>query len=199
VSDRDLDGIVNERRRKVIAEAKKKGKTPTAEHLERLAFAIFITNAGVEILDAKVIGTIYRVRWQIELTFKNWKSLLHLDILKGSRQERILSIVYGRLITIVLMTMVYGYITHYLDLCLRREVSTYKVIKWLKRMHRLVNAVCTNSFDDLFDSLLKETPQTISKQKRKRLTTRNLLALEIPYLTSFSSDLISHETIDIVA
>lgn len=32
---------------------------------------------------AEIVGTVYTVRWQIELIFKNWKSQLQINYLKG--------------------------------------------------------------------------------------------------------------------
>ena len=104
---------VNERRRKAKKNAKKKGRTPSEEYLKWLSFSFFITNVARKIWAPKIIGTIYRVRWEIELIFKNWKSLLKIQILKGTRSERIECILYGRLITIIIMTMLYSYVSWY--------------------------------------------------------------------------------------
>ena len=51
----------------------------------------------------EAIGTIYRLRWQMELTFKHWKSLFQIDVLKGTRPERIRCLIYGRLIVILVV------------------------------------------------------------------------------------------------
>jgi IS4 transposase len=81
--------VVNERRRKARAKAIKKGRALTQETLAWLEFAFFITTVPATLWPAAVIGTIYRLRWQVELTFKRWKSLLALHVLKGTRPERI--------------------------------------------------------------------------------------------------------------
>jgi len=48
----------------------------------------------------EAVGIAYRLRWQVELTFKHWKSLFQINILRGTRPERILCLIYGRLIVI---------------------------------------------------------------------------------------------------
>ena len=100
------DQVVQERRRKALEEARKKGRILTQEYLTWLAFGFYITNVTREMLSAKVVRIVYGLRWQVELMFKNWKSLLNLHILKGTRPERIKCILYGRLITITMLTMV---------------------------------------------------------------------------------------------
>lgn len=65
---------VSMRRRKAYRKAQKEGRTPTAEHLAWLAYTIFITNCDCELLSWKEVVVLYRLRWQIELLFKLWKS-----------------------------------------------------------------------------------------------------------------------------
>jgi hypothetical protein len=64
--------VVNQRRRKAIQTAKKKKRIPTQEKLKRLDFTFFLTNISIEILQADVVGTLYTVRWQLELIFKGF-------------------------------------------------------------------------------------------------------------------------------
>jgi hypothetical protein len=90
-----------------------------------------------DVWTAAVVGTVYRLRWQVELTFKHWKSLLHLHVLKGTRPERIKCLLYSRLITIVILNMISAYASWYAANCLRREISAHKLINWLKRKSRL--------------------------------------------------------------
>jgi hypothetical protein len=66
--------VVAQRRRKARRRAQKEGRTPTAEHLAWLAYTIFITNCEAERLTWKEVVVLYRLRWQIELLFKLWKS-----------------------------------------------------------------------------------------------------------------------------
>jgi IS4 transposase len=69
------------------------------------------------------VGTIYRLRWQVELTFRNWKSLLKINVLKGTRTERVQCIIYGRLITIIMLAMISSYASWYAEDYLQRELS----------------------------------------------------------------------------
>ena len=59
---------------------RKQGRTPTAAALELAGWLILITNAAAEKLPTAAIACLYRVRWQIELVFKQCKSVLRLDV-----------------------------------------------------------------------------------------------------------------------
>lgn len=126
----------------------------------------------------------YRLRWQVELTFKHWKSLFRIDLLKGTRPERIRCLLYGRLIVILIVQRL-------LALAARqaenegRELSFDKAIQWLLRQDRFLKAFVARQFDTLMRKLLGSL-RRLFKAKRKRRTTRQLIAQQIGYLDSFS-------------
>ena len=177
--------IINLRRRKAGEAAKKKGRTVSQDSLKWLDFGFFITNVPRNIWPADVVGTIYRMRWQIELIFKTWKSLLNIHILKGTRPERIKCLIYGRLIVITVMTMIYGYAFQYAKNTAEREISAFKLFAWLKRNGRLLKAVHKKSAKKLLNDLVKNISK-VCKQKRARKTSLQLVEEKIKYLESFS-------------
>ncbi|GBC61786.1 hypothetical protein DENIS_2748 [Desulfonema ishimotonii] len=179
--------IVGLRRGKARRTAAKKGRTPSRDYLKWLGFGFYITNVARDIWSAEVIGTVYRLRWQVELIFKSWKSLLNIHILKGTRSERVKCLIYGRLIAVTVMTMCYGYAFRYAAERFRREVSIYKLFNWLKRNRRLFEAVHTESSDTLFNDMEKNIHR-FCKQKRTRKTTLRLIEEQIGYLDSFSEN-----------
>lgn len=179
------DEVVNERCRKAQSSARKKGRQPTEDYLNWLRFGFYITNVPVEVWEPDVIGTIYRLRWQIELTFKHWKSLLNIHILKGTLPGRIRCFLYGRLIAITIITMLSGYASWYAYNYLKKEASFHKLINWLNRKERLAKALRTNGLETLFEELTRDIGKRLCKQKRKRKTTRQLIEEGIPYMESF--------------
>jgi IS4 transposase len=46
---------------------------------------------------------LYRLRWQVELAFKRWKSLCHFDRLPNHRDDTILSWLYAKFLLALLM------------------------------------------------------------------------------------------------
>ena len=182
------DEVVEQRRRSAYEVARKKGRTPTKEYLQWLQYGWYITNVSQAVWDAEVVGTVYCVRWQIELTFKHWKSLLQIHVLKGTRPERIKCLLYGRLITIVMLNMLSAYATWYAAHHFQREISIHKLINWMKRTCRLSTAIHTGNLDTLLSNLISDIPKMLCKQKRKRKTSRQLLDDEVYYLDHFLED-----------
>ncbi len=182
------DEVVRERRGKARSTAQKKGGQRSKDYLNWLRFGFFVTNVPSEIWEPEVVGTVYRLRWQIELTFKNWKSLLNIHVLRGTRRERIECFLYGRLTVVVVMTMISGFASWYACGYLKKEASFHKLTDWLKRKDRLAKAIRSGSSDELFDELIRDISGKLCKQKRKRKTSRQMLEGEgIPYMESFPS------------
>lgn len=182
------DVVVGERRRKARSTSQKKGGRLSKDYTNWLRFGFFVTDVPSEIWEPEVVGTVYRLRWQIELTFKNWKSLLNIHVLRGFRRERIECLLYGRLTAVVIVTMISGFASQYADRYLKKEASFHKLINWLKRKDRLAKAIRSGSSDELFDELMKDISGKLCKQKRRRKTSRQMLEGEgIPYMESFPS------------
>lgn len=188
IAYRAPEAVVNERIRKAEASARKKGRQLSEESRQWLRFSFFVTDVSREVWSAEVIGTIYRIRWQIELRFKSWKSLCQIDLLKGQRPERIQCLVYGRLITIVLMNLIYSFASWYSETRLKLETSFHKLIQWLKRRGRLSKAVLVSQFHQLLNDLIQDLPGMLCKKKRKRKTTLELIENLVPYERSFDNE-----------
>lgn len=90
-----------ERRRKAHEAARKNGTTCSQHSLDSLEWLFFITNAPVVFLTVEQVAEVYRVRWQIELVFKVWKSEMQLSSLGPWRIERVLAQFYARLLALL--------------------------------------------------------------------------------------------------
>lgn len=102
IAQRLPEPVAAARRRKAIANRRKKGATLCAAHLALLDWNIFITNVPATRLTALQVMAFYRLRWQIELIFKLWKSGMKLDHVGPCRTERVLCSLYAKLIGLVI-------------------------------------------------------------------------------------------------
>src|SRR5271157_6282984 len=59
---------------------------------------VLITNLPADQFTIEEICVLYRVRWQIELLFKRWKSLAGLGHSRGRRAYRVLCETYAKLL-----------------------------------------------------------------------------------------------------
>lgn len=174
--------VEQERREDYLKECKKKKRKPKKEYLKKLSFTIFITNVPVIVWSANVIGTIYRLRWQVELIFKSWKSDLKFDFLKGTNVHRIQCLIYARLTAILMMFTVYSCIDKVALELLEKEISIHKVMDWLKKNGRFFEIVLKGFYKELWKSLVEASSYILCKEKRKkRKTTRELVEQAVPF------------------
>ena len=169
------EAVVEQRRRSAWETARKKGRTPTQAYLNWLQYGWYITNVHPTVWAAEVVESVYRIRWQIELLFKQWKSLLHIHVLTGTRPERIKCLLYGRLITITMLMRFCSYASWYASAVVRREISLHKLIVWLKRKGRFAQAMHDGTVETLCSDLRRDMTTLLCKQKRKRKTSQQLL------------------------
>jgi hypothetical protein len=176
--------VYRKRQKAAIKAAKRKGRGISLSYLKFLKYTFFITNVPAALWSMEAVGTIYRLRWQVELVFKNWKSLFQINVLKGTRPERILCLIYGRLIVILVVQRLLA-LASVQAAAEQRELSFCKASQWLMRGGRLLKAFLDRQFGDLLRRMLSCLKRLL-KQKRKRLTTWQLIARQVAYLDSFA-------------
>jgi hypothetical protein len=72
--------------------------TIRAEDIAWSKLHIIITNVKSDSLNAKQITDLYRVRWQIELLFKAWKSIINIDNVRKMKVNRLKCYLFSKLI-----------------------------------------------------------------------------------------------------
>lgn len=93
--------VADQRRRKLREEARNKGRQVSARRLALAAWVILITNAPAELVSLEAALVLGRVRWQIELLFKLWKSHGQIDASRSTKPWRILCDVYAKLLAML--------------------------------------------------------------------------------------------------
>jgi|SRR5215813_3028035 len=88
-------------RKKVMARAIKAGKKVDPRSLQAAGFVMLLTSLPNEHA-AEAILKLYRLRWQIELLFKRFKSLLKLGDLPAKQRDLARCWIYGKLILALL-------------------------------------------------------------------------------------------------
>ena len=90
------------RRQKLYKRCCKRGTLPSEAALLLCDWTVFISNVPKEKLGLQQVWVVYRLRWQVELLFKRWKSLGSLGRSVGQKVYRVLSEVYAKLLGAVL-------------------------------------------------------------------------------------------------
>lgn len=87
-----------EARARVIREARQDGTNATPDTIEAAGYvALFTTVPATRLSAARCVET-YRLRWQVELLFKRWKSLCGFDRLPNYRDDTIRSWLYAKVL-----------------------------------------------------------------------------------------------------
>jgi hypothetical protein len=96
------DTVYEERMRKVQKIAQKKGYQPSKDYKFMARFNLFITNVPRDILPEEVVSQLYKIRWQVELVFKIWKSVIGIHHARNMKFIRWLCLLYFKLLLMLI-------------------------------------------------------------------------------------------------
>ena len=175
IAIRVSDEIYNQRLRAFKRKYQQLGKTPQKSTLELQRYIIFITNIPKEMIASQHIGTIYRLRWSIELVFKRWKSILKIDRITGTNGNRTLCFIYAKLIAILLISNFENYAL-FLAKKIGRELSYEKFFKWILSRDRFQRLFASEfSIESFLQKLENNISRMLRDKRRKRLSSLDLI------------------------
>jgi hypothetical protein len=90
--------VAARRRQRLLDKSKRRGDRPSALSLALCEWTILLTNVPRDLLDVEEAVALARMRWQIELIFKLWKSHGGVDEWRGDDPDSALCQVYGKLL-----------------------------------------------------------------------------------------------------
>lgn len=79
------------------------GSKATPTDMEMAQYVVVFVTVPASRMSAAMCVALYRLRWQVELAFKRWKSLCHFDRMPNFRDDTILSWLYAKLLLALLM------------------------------------------------------------------------------------------------
>jgi hypothetical protein len=169
---------VSDKRRYRLKEYARKQQVPlSAEILELSQWTMLVTNVPVQMLTIDEAIMMLRVRWQVELLFKQWKSYARIDEWRSKKPWRILCELYAKLIGVV--------ISHWIQvLCLWQypDRSLFKAVKVIQK-YAMVIALSLEE-NDLLDKVLSTISHCLgvgcSVNKRRFRQNASQLLLSIP-------------------
>src|SRR5205085_714594 len=104
---KDPEQVATEQKR-LLKDAKKRGKQPDPRSLEAAKYILLLTSLPADAFPPADILALYRFRWQIELAFKRFKSLAGLDMLPAKKPELARAWIYARLIVAIIAEQIAG-------------------------------------------------------------------------------------------
>jgi len=177
VAQRVPPQVAQQRRRRVRAEARRRGKTPSQAQLFLADWLVFVTNVPPEMLSFAEIFVVVRVRWQIELLFKLWKSHNRIDESRSQKPWRRLCEIYAKLIGVIFQhwLLVVG-CWRFADRSLLKAAQTIQKHAW----HLAAVFPCSGSLAQALTAIQRCLAAGCRINKRKTLphTYQLLLALD---------------------
>lgn len=168
--------VYEERIRKVNKQNKEKGWTTSEEYKARCRFNMFITNVPNEEFSIKEAMLIYRLRWQVELMFKNWKSVCKINKIQPMKYERFACLLFAKLILIMLNMQIICNLQVYYFKKRRLILSENKCFKTLRESFSILRGIWKESRNRAEKKLKDLASQFASNHwKEKRKNKMNLI------------------------
>jgi hypothetical protein len=183
--------IAEERRRKLRQNAAKKGRTVSELHLYMAGWILMVTNVPCEWLPPEMVRPLYGLRWQIELLFKQLKSVLAIHRSDTGKEPRLRCEILGKLIVAILIHRIHADANIDLWNTTGQEISMDKLYKRIQeRAFIFMGLLCTSLQKAL--SFLSEELSLLMKNCRKlnqksRPTTLQMLDRNISLCQSVES------------
>jgi len=170
--------IAEERRRKLRKNSRKKGRTPSQYHLSLADWTLMITNVPSQWVPAEMVRIFYALRWQIELLFKQLKTVLCIHKSNTGRENRLRCEIYGKLIVAALIHGVHAEINIRLWNNNKKQLSMEKLYKRIQERAFIILDLLLNSLQRAIGYLQTEIPRLIkSCLKLKQSSRRSTLEI----------------------
>jgi len=144
--------VYQERIHRKQKEDRKKGRQMTDKTKFLLHFNLFVTNVEAAVLPSEKIMPLYRFRWQVELMFKNWKSVFSIHTLQKMKEERYITMLYTRLILIIVDLQIINQVQSTLS----KQGMRASILSYKKTLQTL-----KNRFSDILNILRSKLPKSV--------------------------------------
>jgi len=169
-----------ERLRKNQQTAKMKGRKVGKCFKDHYGLNLFISNIDEKTIKGEELRELYKLRWQIELMFKIWKSIGEIHRIKKMKVERFECYLYAKLLWIVINWKIFWQIQIFTIQQRAIVLSAYKVFKTLKHSLYEFRQAIINGKESLqvyICGIMNINIQQFKLEKRKdKLSLQKLIA-----------------------
>ena len=128
-----------ERQRRGLRERMRtQGRTPSAKALQLAGWLLLLTNAPAAKLPTAMLAYVYRLRWQVELIFRQLKSVLRIDQTESANPHRVQSELWARLSCAVLLLAWHAQVSAVCWWCHQCEASFEKVVRLVRQWGQVI-------------------------------------------------------------
>jgi hypothetical protein len=171
--------VAHARRRRFKAHARRQGRTGSHRHVAMCDWTLLITNVPEPWLPLDMVRALYTLRWQIELLFKQFKSILRVHQSMTGNIHRLRCELYGKLITAVWVQRLHAVANTAAWNTARQEISLAKLYKRLQERAFLLAQFIMWSEAQAMAYLSQELETLLrhcrKHRQRSRMTTLDML------------------------
>lgn len=154
--------------------AKKKGYSVSDEARFRSRFFLIITNIQAEVITGEDLFKLYRLRWQIELMFKHWKSKMGIHKVQKMKYQRFLCMILAKLIYIMLCMEIISITRHEQYDKVKKIISIDKCLKTIIERKIIIELIGSKKLPDIIICIKKLFKLfTINHWQEKRINRDN--------------------------
>lgn len=175
------DQLYEQRLRTANKTNKKKGYKTSDEQKMRMRFNLFITNIEEDKADINAILDIYKLRWQVELQFKEWKSTYLINKVSHVKYYRWITQWYARLLEMLIHLQVTFTLKHVTFIKSKKLISTIKCLRTLHEHHTKILSMVAES-ENKIRTTLSEWIKILNKKhllekKKEGVKTEEIMGL----------------------
>lgn len=181
--------VYDERIRKQRRKAQKNRSTLSKKIKNLQKYTFLITNIPDDLLSNVDIAKLYKFRWQIELLFKAFKSKLNIEMIKGKSKTRVECFILSKLIALFVTTGLFSYLALYMKSQFQRELSFWKFLDWIISQKYMIILFKAKQLEYDLMQLKNVDMLSLSKQKRSRKTSLELLETVVTFFDIYPQDI----------
>jgi hypothetical protein len=143
---------------------------------------LFVTNMKKEFCGTADIYRLYKIRWQVELVFKTWKSVLNIDKVRKMKADRLKCYLISKLLWVMLSWEVCIVHQHKIWKAHQRLISPYKCFSLLKLQAHKIKGILFSSTQQIrhwIESMLDcFVEHGLKEDKKGRISLTDLLKMD---------------------
>jgi hypothetical protein len=133
--------VFRKRNTKLQKYNKANGHKTSNQIKDRLRFNLFVTNVESDKMEVREVSILYKLRWQVELVFKCWKSHMKINNIQKMKYERFTAILYGKLLLILINNEIIHNIRCKLFRTKKRLLSMVKCAKTMQEHNAITRQI----------------------------------------------------------
>jgi|CXWL01.1.fsa_nt_gi hypothetical protein len=165
------------KRHRLLQEARKKGRKATQGQLDLCAVSMYVTNLPKGEWPPSQVAALYAVRWQIEIMFKAWKSVLKVGRACPMKPFRFLCLMYGQMVWALLNCRLFSWFKATVWNESRVELSELKGMKVLATQSGLLKEAMAKGSGAAFQKYLAQCYAALCRLAIKQPRKNNVSIL----------------------